>query len=272
MILTDSVINENQIIKISHQNWKCYYKPSFQLLDWSYTEDSRLGVQLSRQKSPLGGSVAGVFSHLLSDSDITEINSASQKQLHGEKYAQPSIVASVSNISHLTVWKECKGPHLFHSLGPELPSLTSVPHCCLLIVDGAKHNHKRNSFGTRTEPSNHNKTSAVLTLIQIHRCMWSTCFNSTNFTSTSHWTPPAVQESTERAVDQHFQRHLSGPSHMFANISGWKQGQYSRKNRTRKKTRLRGELTEKGHADVGLTLQKYAHYACWTKTEYFNTS
>lgn len=99
-----------------------------------------LGHQFTEENSPppLGGSVAAFLFSFFQQLRHCGQNSASQKLFHGTKYTEPSIVASVLNISDWLYGRNVRDPifstpsalhHplIFHSFLPLVP-LETEPH------------------------------------------------------------------------------------------------------------------------------------------------
>lgn len=114
---------------------------------------SKKWCPITGKESPLGGSAAGFLFPPCSNSDITETNSfTGRNMLNHQLWLE-------SQIFHARLYgKNVKDPVCFHSPGLEWSSPTAVPHCRLLAVDRAKRNHKRNSLRTWRKPSNCTKT------------------------------------------------------------------------------------------------------------------
>lgn len=139
-------------------------------------------------ESPLGGSVVGFLFPPRSNSDITETNSFTGRNMLNHQ------LWLVSQIFHVRLYgKNVKDPVCFHPAGPEWSSPTPVPHCRLLAVYRAKRNHKRNSLRRRTKPSNCTKTGGCsqsqFWFEPVFACELSNSLNHFTF----HWLSSLVQ-------------------------------------------------------------------------------
>lgn len=178
-------LNKNYLIKTGGVSFKTFL-PVTWLKVWG--RNFLLRYQVSNnpeRRSPLGGSVAGFFFPL------STVTSLWNKQRLSKVASQGEICSTINcgfslKYFRLTVWKECKGPHLFHSLGPKLSRLIFVLFLCLvslstepsIITTKCTMERIQDSFRTWTEPSNHNKTFTISIRVSVLLFMRLICFNS----------------------------------------------------------------------------------------------
>lgn len=149
-----------------------------------------------------------------------------------------------SQIFHVWLYgKNVKDPVCFHSQGPEWSGPTPVPHCRLLAVNRAKHNHKRNSLRTRTEPSLNLSLHASEVLHE-------------PFIPCSKGLKKRLVQKLTPIPTCHCWYILSntGP---IDTLGRTKPGRSASEKRWQ----------EKGPESK----EKFSHYTCWVKMEYFNT-